>query len=112
MSLRVGMRNRRSARSIASSARTSSPSRLRPTSLVRAVLHVIVSFAGFALLPVLLSVVIPLLPSPTPLPYVVLTLLIPVLTYVLLSWVWLIARVLHDLFGGTPRGGHPVSAKS
>jgi hypothetical protein len=41
------------------------------------------------------------------LPYVVLTLLIPSLTYLLLSWVWLIARVLHDLFGGTPRGGHP-----
>ena len=86
--------------------------RLRPTSLVRAVVHVIVSFAGFALLPVLLSVVIPLLPSPTPLPYVVLTLLIPVLTYVLLSWVWLIARILHDLLGGTPRGGHPATTES
>ena len=24
------------------------------------------------------------------------------------SWVWLIARILHDLFGG-PRGGHPVA---
>jgi hypothetical protein len=85
--------------------------RLRPSSLMRAVVHVILSFVGFALLPVLLSLLIPLLPSRTPLPYVVLTLLIPVLTYVLLSWVWLIARILHDI-GGTPRGGHPVSAKS
>jgi hypothetical protein len=85
--------------------------RLRPTSLVRAVVHVIVSFAGFALLPVLLSVVIPLLSSPAPLPYVVLTLLIPVLTYVLLSWIWLIARILHDI-GGTPRGGHPAATKT
>ena len=82
--------------------------RLRPGSLMRAVVHVAVSFAGFALLPLLLSIVIPLLPSPTVLPYVVLTLLIPVLTYVLLSWVWLIARILHDI-GGTPRGGHPAA---
>jgi len=64
--------------------------RLRPGSLMRAVVHVILSFAGFALLPILLRV------------------LIPVLTYVLLSWVWLIARILHDM-GGTPRGGHPAA---
>jgi hypothetical protein len=31
---------------------------------------------------------------------------------VLLSWIWLITRVLHDLFGGKPRGGHPVSSES
>ena len=30
------------------------------------------------------------------------------LTYVLLSWVWLIARIV-ELLGGTPRGGHPVT---
>jgi hypothetical protein len=40
-----------------------------------------------------------------------LALLIPVMTYLLLSWIWLIARILHDL-GGTPRGGHPISARS
>jgi hypothetical protein len=40
-----------------------------------------------------------------------LALLIPFLTYVLLSWVWLIARILRDI-GGTPRGGHPISARS
>jgi hypothetical protein len=33
-----------------------------------------------------------------------------VLTYVLLSWVWAIAQILHD-FGGNPRGGHPVSTE-
>jgi hypothetical protein len=82
--------------------------RLRPGSLMRAVVHVVLSFAGYALLPVLLRVLIPLLPSQTSLPYVVLALLIPVLTYVLLSWVWLIARILHDM-GGTPRGGHPAA---
>jgi len=86
--------------------------RLRPRSLLRAAVHVAVSFAAFALLPTMLSLLLPVVPSNALAPYVVLALLIPSLTYVLLSWVWLIARVLHDLFGGTPRGGHPVSAKS
>jgi hypothetical protein len=85
--------------------------RLRPGSLLRAIVHIAVSFAGFALLPTLLSVLLPLLPSSTSQPYVVLTLLISVLTYVLLSWVWLIARILEDLLRG-PRGGHPASTKS
>jgi hypothetical protein len=78
--------------------------RLRPTSLLLAVVHVIASFAGFALLPALLSVLPPALPVRTSQPFVVLALLIPALTYLLLSWVWLIARILHDI-GGNPRGG-------
>jgi hypothetical protein len=86
--------------------------RLRPRSLVRAAVHVALSFAGFALLPTTLSLVLPIVPSHELAPYVVLALLIPSLTYLLLSWLWLIARVLHELFDGTPRGGHPVSAKS
>jgi hypothetical protein len=85
--------------------------RLRPSSLLRAIVHVAVSFAGFALLPVALSVLLPLLPSRTSQPYVVLALLIPALTYLLLSWIWLIARILQDLLRG-PRGGHPVSTNS
>ena len=85
--------------------------RLRPGSLIRAVFHVIIAFSAFALLPALLGVVVPLLPSTTSQPYVVLTLLIPVMTYLLLSWVWLIARILHDI-GGNPRGGHPISTES
>lgn len=86
--------------------------KLRPGSLVRAVLHVAVSFCGFALLPLLLSVLLPLLPEHELRPYVVLTLLLPAFTYLLLSWVWLIARILHDLFGGPPRGGLPAESKS
>jgi hypothetical protein len=85
--------------------------RLRPRSLVRAVVQVVLSFAAFALLPTTLSLLLRVVSSQALAPYVVLALLIPSLTYVLLSWVWLIARVLQDLFGGTPRGGHPVSAK-
>lgn len=85
--------------------------RLRPGSLVRAVLHVAISFAGFAILPMALTALLPLLPSRASVPYVVLTLLMPAMTYLLLSWVWLIARILQDI-GGNPRGGHPVSTES
>ena len=86
--------------------------RLRPHSLVGAVAHVLVSFAGFALLPILLSLLLPVASSRELRASVVLALLIPTLTYVLLSWVWLLARVIQDVFGGTPRGGHPVSTRS
>jgi hypothetical protein len=74
-------------------------------------LHVAVSFTWFALLPATLSLLLPLLPSHALQPGIMLALLIPTLTYVLLSWIWLIARVLHDLLGGTPRGGHPVATE-
>jgi hypothetical protein len=80
--------------------------RLRPRSLVLAGVHVAVSFGIFALLPTALAILLPIVAFPAR--YVVLALLIPALTYLLLSWVWLIARVLHGLSGG-PRGGHPVA---
>ena len=79
--------------------------KLRPGSLVRAIVHVAVSFGVFALLPTVLTVLPPHV-------YMGLALLIVTLTYVLVSWVWLIARILNDLLGGTPRGGHPVSSNS
>lgn len=85
---------------------------LRPRSLVQAVAQVAISFAGFALVPFTLRFVLPLAPSQDFRPYLVLALLIPTLTYVLLTWVWLLARILHDFSGGNPRGGHPVSPKS
>lgn len=85
--------------------------RLRPGSLPRAIVHVAVSFAAFALLPTVLSVLLPLLPVRAAQLCVVLTLLISIFTYLLLSWVWLIARILRDI-GSNPRGGHPVSAES
>jgi hypothetical protein len=85
--------------------------KLRPGSLVLAALHVAFSFCAFALLPLTLSFLLPALPTHVLQPYVVLGLLIATLTYLLLSWVWLLARILHDLFGG-PRGGHPVANES
>jgi hypothetical protein len=85
---------------------------LRPRSLVLAILHVAISFIGFSLLPLALDFLLPLTPSPDLRPCVVLALLFVGLTYVLLTWIWLLARILHDLSGGNPRSGHPVSAKS
>ena len=85
---------------------------LRPGSLLRAILHVAIAFGAFATLPAALGLLLPLAPSPAAARYVVLALLLPTLTYVLLTWVWLLARILHDLSGGTPRGGHPVSSES
>jgi hypothetical protein len=81
--------------------------RIRPQSLVWAAFHVAISFVAFSLLPETLGLVLPLAPSPYLRLFVALALLIPGLTYVLLSWVWLIARIV-ELLGGTPRGGHPV----
>ena len=86
--------------------------RLRPGSLLRAIVHVAVSFGAFAALPAAVGLLLPLAQSPAQARYMVLGLLIPTLTYVLLSWVWLLARILQDLFGGTPRNGHPVSRES
>ena len=85
--------------------------RLRPRSLVLAAVHVAFSFGAFALLPLVLGLLLPITVSPRQGVYVVLVLLIPTLTYLLLSWVWLLALILHDLFGG-PRGGHPVQTRA
>jgi hypothetical protein len=82
--------------------------RIRPQSLVWATLHVAISFIGFWLVPGTLSLLLPLAASYSTRLLMGLALLFPALTYVFLSWVWLIARIA-DLMGGTPRGGHPVS---
>jgi hypothetical protein len=84
--------------------------RMRPQSLVTAALHVAVSFLAFSLLPNMLRLVLPLAPADDARLMLALALLIPELTYLLLSWVWLIARVV-ELLGRTPRGGHPVTSE-
>ncbi len=79
----------------------------RPASLVRAGLHVVVSFVLLDLVPDGLSFVLTRVP-PSPLRLcLALALLIPAVTYWLLSWIWLAARIAQDL--GGPRGGLPVA---
>src|SRR5262249_53580770 len=80
---------------------------LRPKSLVVAAAHVAISFVGFLLLPAALGFVLPLITAHLARILMTVALLIPALTYVLLSWVWLIGRIV-DLLDGNPRGGHPV----
>jgi len=82
--------------------------RLRPRTLVRAMVHVGLSFALFDLAPAGLHVCL-LLPPPASVAAFVAVVLLPTLFYVLVSWLWLIAW-LHDLGSSTPRGGHPAPA--
>jgi len=82
---------------------------LRPSSLLRAAVQVAVSFGAFALLPAVQGLALPRLSSPALQVSATLALLMACMTYLLLTWVWLIARILHDLLGGTPRGGHPAA---
>ena len=84
---------------------------LRPSTLTPAIAHVGVSFVLFNFVPYGVGLCLRLLPSPLSIGVFVLVLLVPVLGYVLVSWVWLIARLL-DLHDPTPRGGHPVRGTS
>jgi hypothetical protein len=83
--------------------------RLRPSSMTGAIVHVGVSFLLFNLAPYGLHVCVWILPDPLSLAVFTGGVLIPTLGYVLLSWVWLMARI-HDLGRPTPRGGHPARA--
>ena len=82
----------------------------RPKSLMHAVAHVAISFLGFVVLPYAVGFLVRVAHTHALQVGVVLALLIPMLTYVLLSLVWLIARILNDLLRG-PRGGHPVATE-
>jgi hypothetical protein len=84
---------------------------LRPSSLTGAIAHVGVSFLLFSLAPYGLHLSVRILPAPLSLAAFMVGVLIPTLGYVLLSWVWLMARI-HDLGSPTPRGGHRVRAKA
>jgi hypothetical protein len=81
--------------------------RLRPQSITRAIVHVAISFTLFSLVPYAIGPSMRSLPPALSLLVVIAGFVIPTLGYVLLSWVWLIAKV-HDLGNSLPRGGHRV----
>ena len=83
--------------------------RLRPSTLTRAIVHVGISFTLFNFMPYGVGLCLRMLPSPVSIGVFVLVLLVPVLSYVLVSWVWLMAK-LHDLTDSKPSGGHRVPA--
>jgi ABC-type uncharacterized transport system permease subunit len=84
--------------------------RLKPGTLRTAAVHVIVSFAGFALAPILVRATLHALPLHLAVVIAIAAITIPTLCYVLLSWLWFIVRMI-DAGTSTPRGGHPVSTR-
>ncbi len=83
----------------------------RPGSLLRAAAHVVFSFIGFGLVPGALSLVLTHLSPSLLRVYVGLGIVMPAVTYWLLSWIWLLARII-SMLDGTPRGGLPASNES
>jgi len=81
--------------------------RLRPRTLTRAMIHVAVSFLLFAALPYTVDFWIGALPKPFSVIAFVALVMLPVLGYVVFSWLALMAK-LHDLADSKPSGGHPV----
>jgi len=83
--------------------------RLRPATVGRAVAHIAVSFAAFHLTPFLLNACGRILPAPIAAGVAVAIVVVPALSYIYVSWVWLIARIAQNLSRG-PRGGHLARA--
>lgn len=84
--------------------------RLRPRRLASAIAHVIVSLLGIAFAPVVLWVSLTTFAPPFSVMLGVGAMVVPVLCYVFVSWIWLIARVV-ELGSGGPRGGKLVDAR-
>jgi len=80
---------------------------LRPGTIVMAISHVVLSFALFSLTPLVLALAKEALPAPLCFVVFLVGVLVPSLTYVFLSWIWLIARI-YELADRPPRGGHPA----
>lgn len=85
--------------------------KLRPQRFGLAVVHVIASFAAFSVAPFLVGASTATLPAPFAAAFAFGAIVVPLLSYVLLSWVWLIARIV-QLGTGGPRGGKLVDARS
>jgi uncharacterized membrane protein len=80
----------------------------QPTTLTRALLHVLVSVGLFHLAPPLIRSVVRTMPAPQSIVVGLIGVTVPSLCYVLLSWIWFLAKLRDQ--GSSPRGGHPVSA--
>jgi hypothetical protein len=83
--------------------------RARPRSLKGTLGHLFLSFALFTFAPAVVHLGMVGVPLPVSVVLAVGGVTAPVLTYALLSWVWLLAYILKAGSSG-PRGGHPVTA--
>src|SRR5439155_26641100 len=78
---------------------------LKPKTLRTAAVHVMLSMVSFSMAPIPVRATVHALPLPLSVVVAIGAITIPALCYVLLSWVWFIARVI-DTGTSTPRGGH------
>lgn len=86
--------------------------RLRPTTTGRAIFHVALSFGVFFVLPPVTRWFMSVLPGVHTGVVLLVTLVVPALCYVLLTWIWLLGRVLEEAGAGTPRGGLPARGQA
>jgi hypothetical protein len=82
--------------------------RLKPKTLRVAAVHVLLSIVSFSIAPIPVRAAVHALPIPLSIVVAIGAITIPALCYVLLSWVWFIARVI-DTGASRPSGGHPAS---
>ena len=81
---------------------------LRPERIASAAKHVVLSFVAMKIGQLGLGTVLHAMPSQYGFVLALVGITVPVLSYVFVSWVWLLGS-LRGL-GGSPRGGHPVAA--
>ena len=81
----------------------------RPQSLNRAIARVVLAFSLFMALPFAMALFRAFFHGPKAGVAFVLVVAMPLLCGVMLSFIWLLARVLHDYGPDLPNGGHPAT---
>lgn len=82
----------------------------RPETLMRAVARVMVAFGVFMTLPLEAAAYKSAFTGPTAGLFFIFGVAMPLLCWVMLSWLWLLARVIHDYGPDLPSGGHPATS--
>lgn len=81
----------------------------RPKNLKAAIARVVLAFAAFFTLPIALAAYRSAFHGQAAGMAFVLAFALPMLIGVMLSWLWFLARVLHDFGPDLPSGGHPAT---
>jgi cation transporter-like permease len=82
----------------------------RPQSLVRATARVVLAFSLFMVLPFAMTLLHHFFGGPAAGIAFLFCLAMPLLCGVMLSFIWLLARVLHEFGPDLPKGGHPATS--
>lgn len=81
----------------------------RPETLTRAIARVVLAFSLFMVLPFVLFAFRAVFHGHTAGVAFVLVVAMPMLCGVMVSFIWLLARLLHDFGPDLPNGGHPAT---